>query len=119
MSTQVGWIVELVVKPGKLDSFKALVDDMVQNAQQNEPGTLTYDWHMSETDQSVTSIERYVDSDAAMIHINTFAEKFSSRFAESADQTRLLAYGNPSDEVRAALADAGGVFTTPIAGFSR
>lgn len=121
MSTneQVGWIVELAVKEGKLDALRALADEMVTSTQENESGTLTYDWHISEDGKEVTIIERYADSDAAMIHINTFAEKFSVRFSDVANQTRLLAYGNPNEEVRAALSGAGGVFTTPILGFSR
>lgn len=121
MSTneQVGWIVELAVKDGKLDALRELADEMVTTTQENEPGTLTYDWHISENGKEVTIIERYADSGAAMIHINTFAEKFSERFSDVADQTRLLAYGNPNDTVRSALSGAGGIFTTPIIGFSR
>ena len=38
MSDVVSWVVELAIKPGQLDNFKAVVEDMVQSTR-NEPGT--------------------------------------------------------------------------------
>lgn len=47
MATDVSWILELAVQPGKEEEFPALVEDMVRATKANEPGTLDYQWSTS------------------------------------------------------------------------
>ena len=54
MSDNVSWAVELSVKPGQLDNFKELVEEMVQSTR-NEPNTLAYEWFLGEDTAVVTS----------------------------------------------------------------
>lgn len=119
MSNEISWHVEVAVTRENLEKFKILIDEMVASTQGNEPDTLIYEWHLSEDGTSAHSYETYAHSAAAMIHINAFADNFATRFTLLAEQTRLIVFGNPNNEVRTALSRAGGIFTTPINGFKR
>ncbi len=46
MDEQVAWHVELAVKPGALEAFRALTDEMVE-ATRGEPGVLRYERFVS------------------------------------------------------------------------
>jgi quinol monooxygenase YgiN len=113
------WNLELAVKPGELDNVKALMSEMVESANTNEPGTLSYEWSFSEDGKSCHIFERYTDSAAVMTHLGTFKEKFMERFLAAMEPERLLVYGNPSDEAKEALSGFGAVFMLPIGGFTR
>lgn len=112
-SENVGWIVELKIKDGKFEAFKNLSQEMMESTK-HESGTIQYEWNMLDDKQTVISIERYENSEAALIHTTTFAEKFAERFNEVVTQTRLLVYGVPNEELRQVLSDAGGIFSQPI-----
>jgi quinol monooxygenase YgiN len=43
ISDVVSWAAEFPIKTGQLDSFKALVEEMVKPTR-NEPNTLAYEW---------------------------------------------------------------------------
>ena len=46
MKEHVSWVIELAVKPGQLDSFKELMEEMVAGTN-TEPETLNYEWYIS------------------------------------------------------------------------
>ncbi len=119
MSDNVHWLLELNIKDGKLDDFKAVMNEMIEATRANEPGTLNYEWFISEDGKSCHLYERYVDSAATMIHLGSFGEKFAERFLAALEPTRFMVYGNPNDEVRAALAGFGAVHMSQIGGFVR
>ena len=54
MGDQVAWQVELAVKPGALNNFRALTEEMVESTR-GEPGVLCY--------------ERFVSADGTVVHI--------------------------------------------------
>ncbi len=119
MSDQVYWNLELAIKPGELDKFKALMNEMVEATKTNEPGTLNYEWSITEDGESCHIYERYADSASVMTHLGTFGEKFADRFTAVLEPKRLMVYGHPSDEVKEALSGFGAVFLSPIGGFAR
>ena len=119
MSEQVSWRVEVALRPENIDGFRTLINEMVQSTQNNEPDTLLYEWSISEDGTSAHSYETYAHSAAAIIHIDAFGDHFATRFAALAERTHLIVFGNPDDEVRARLSQAGGILTTPIKGFRR
>ena len=47
MEGQVSWMLEGAVKAGQLDTFKALMEEMVEGTS-TEPSTLNYEWYISE-----------------------------------------------------------------------
>ena len=119
MNDNVYWLLEVVIKPGEFDSFKALMNEMVESTQVNEPNTLNYEWAISEDSQKCHLYERYADSAATMTHLATFGEKFAERFMAAVEPTRFMVYGNPSNDVKEALSGFGAVFMTPFGGFAR
>ena len=119
MSDHIIWIVEGTIKSGQLDNFKALITEMVDVTQAEEPDATTYEWFVNGDNSSYHSHERYADSTAVMTHLKSFGQNFAERFFAVADVTNLSVYGNPNDEARAALSDFGARFMTPIGGFTR
>ena len=117
MSDNVFWVVELAIKPGQLDAFKALMNDMVAATQANEPGALNYEWFISEDGTTCHIYERYADSAAVMAHMGNFAS-FGERWAAAVEITGMTLYGTPSDEVKAIMAGSG-VLMAPLGGFVR
>ncbi len=119
MSDHVYWILELAVKPGQADAFKALMNEMVEATQANEPDALNYEWTLSADGATCHIHERYADSAATMTHLASFGANFAERFLAAVEPTRFTVYGNPNAEVRGALDGFGAVYMTPAAGFAR
>lgn len=110
---------EFSIKPGELDNFKALVKEMVEATQANEPDMMTYEFFISEEGASCQIIERYVDSDAVMAHLGHFGSKFGDRFMALAEPKRSKVCGNPSDELKGVMSGFGAMIFTPVGGFKR
>jgi quinol monooxygenase YgiN len=118
MGDQVSWLLELAVKPGKLDELKAVMAEMVESTRA-EQGTLNYEWFVSDDSQSVDVYERFRDSTAVMAHLATFGKTFAARLLATADVARWTVLGDPTDEARAAMARSGAAFLGSLAGFVR
>jgi quinol monooxygenase YgiN len=118
MSDRVSWVLEVAVKPGQLEAFRALMQEMVESTRA-ESGALGYEWFVSVDGGVVHLYERYADSAAVVAHLATFGERFAGRFLASVDSTRLTVMGSPNDEARAALGGFGPVYLQPFGGFSR
>lgn len=119
MSKHVDWMLELAITDGKLDDFKALMNEMVDATKADEPGALNYEWSVSDDGSRVHIYERYADSDATMVHLASFGKNFAERFMSMAKPTKLTVYGNPDETVRKALDRMGAVYMAPIGGFAR
>jgi quinol monooxygenase YgiN len=115
---QVSWIIELAVKPGELDTFKTLMEEMVAGTN-TEPTSLNYEWHISEDESTVHIYEKYADSEAMISHVSGFLEKWAARFMSSVDVTRFVVYGSPNDAAREMLGGFGPVYMGPWGGFAR
>lgn len=118
MNDHVSWIFEVAVKPGKIDAFRTLMEEMVESTRA-EPGALVYEWFVSDDGGIVLLYERYADSAAVLTHSGAFQAKFARRFMDLVDPTRFTVLGTPSDEAKAALSVAGRVFLQPFGGFVR
>ena len=119
MSDAVSWILELTVKDGQLEAFKALGQEMSEATQADEPGATHYEWYIDEDGKTIHLFERYADSAATMIHLGNFGAKFAERFLACVDPTRMMVYGDPSAEVRGAVAGFGAAHMTQFVGFAR
>jgi hypothetical protein len=51
--------------------------------------------------------------------LGSFGQNFAERFLAAVAPTRLVVYGDPNDEVRAALSAFGAVHMAQIGGFAR
>ncbi len=119
MSEAVSWVLEVTVKEGQIDAFKALASEMSEATQADEPGASHYEWFIDADGKTVHVYERYADSAATMVHLGNFGAKFAERFLACVDLARFMVYGDPNAEVRGALAGFGAVHMTQFDGFAR
>jgi quinol monooxygenase YgiN len=120
MSDHLVAVSELTIKPGELESFRALIGELVAATQANEPNTLCYEYFVSPDGKQCHIYERYADSAAVMTHMQNFAA-FAERFMAAVEMTGTTIYGHPSAEVRELASGLGHgvVFMVPLAGFAR
>jgi quinol monooxygenase YgiN len=84
-----------------------------------EPGTLGYEWYLSEDGGTVHVYERYANSEATIAHNAAFAERFADRFVAAVEPTRFTVYGDPSPAAREILDGFGATYLAAWGGFSR
>jgi quinol monooxygenase YgiN len=106
------------VKPGELDGFSDLMEEMVAHTR-SEPGTLAYEWFVSDDGGEVHLYERYIDSAAAMAHLVGFGRHFAHRFTAATDQTAMYVYGNADETLRGAVNGPTTEFLGGLGGFAR
>ncbi|OUR79514.1 hypothetical protein A9Q83_03680 [Alphaproteobacteria bacterium 46_93_T64] len=119
MSEYVYWIIEASVAEGKLDELKELMVTMSEATLADEPGALNYEWSLSEDEKACHIFERYVDSDATMVHMKNFGSKFAKSFMGVLQPTKCTLYGNPDECVCKAMKPMGYIAMSSAAGFSR
>ena len=119
LNKNIFWIFELTVKEGQLANLKTLMTEMVESTKENEVGTMAYEWTLSEDEKKCHIHERYVDSNAAIIHLGTFMEKYAARLMETGDATGFVVYGNPNAHAKEILDGFSPVYMSPIGGFIR
>jgi len=117
MSESISWVLQVAIHPGKLDAFRGVARALIEKTQ-SEPGTLAYEWNLSEDLTICHIFERYENADALVKHVDSFGA-FAQRFMEACYPTRFHVYGTPNDAVKAALADLNPVYFTPLGGFTR
>jgi len=118
MEGQVSWVLEASVKPAEFDTFKVLMEEMVEGTSK-EPSTLNYEWYLSEDGGTVHLFEKYADSEAMIAHVSGFLEKWAARFLACLDVMRFTVYGDPSAAARELLAGFGPTYLGPWGGFAR
>jgi quinol monooxygenase YgiN len=105
MDGRVTLVVEFAIEPGRLDDFLAAGRAFREAVQAAEPGTLAYDWWVSEDGRRGLNIEVFADSAALATHMaNTAA--LAPRLAAAAGVVRVEVLGDLSAEARAAIAPA-------------
>ncbi|HUI18326.1 MAG TPA: antibiotic biosynthesis monooxygenase [Alphaproteobacteria bacterium] len=117
MDYPISWSVELAVKPGQLESFRALTSEMVE-ATRAEAGVLTYQRFVSDDGKFVYVYERYANSAAAAAHVQKFKDRFGERFSAMVERTRFMVFGYPSDELRRLLDGFGATYMKPFGEFA-
>jgi quinol monooxygenase YgiN len=118
-SRYVAWMLELAVNEGKESDFRALMAEMADATERTEPGTIDYEWCVSDDGRRLHLFERYADSNAAMTHLGTFGDRYMKRFFDVLAPERITLYGTPDDRVRGALKTLGPQVMARAAGFSR
>lgn len=113
------WVVELAVKPGKLDEWQALAADMVAAIDANEPGALNYELFLSSDGTECTIYEEYADAAAVRTHLANFDQHFAKRFGAAVDLKAFTVLGDPDAEVREMLSGFGVAYMVPLAGVVR
>jgi len=117
MSGQIYWLLEVAIHPGKLDAFRSVANDLIAKTK-SEPGTLGYQWNLSEDETVCHIYERYQNAEAVLTHVESFGA-FAKRFMEACHPTRFHVYGPVNDAVKEALGDLQPVYFSELGGFSR
>ena len=115
----VAWIFELSVKEENDTTLRALMTEMVDATRAGEPGTLHYEWYLSEDGRRLHVYERYADAAAALAHLGTFRERYMTRFFTVLSPERMVVYGSPDAAVRGALAQLAPPVMSQVGGFTR
>jgi quinol monooxygenase YgiN len=116
LQDQISWYVELAVKPGQLDNFRALSGEMVR-VTRRESGVLAYQRFASSDSKLIHVYERYANSDAANAHLQIFMNMFADRFQQMVERTRFLVFGCPTAELKATLERFGATYLGPFGDF--
>jgi quinol monooxygenase YgiN len=119
VTLNVFWTFAVAIKNGKLDELKDLIQEMSDTSQANEPGTLIYQWTISDDKKAAEVHERYAASDAALRHLASFNQNFADRLMALVEPTGMTVYGSPSAALKKTLAGAAPVYMAVIGGFSR
>lgn len=119
MSAHVEWLLETKIADGKRGDLDDLMARMVKATFEDEPGTLTYEWYVTDDNSRCLIIERYTDSDAALVHLGNFGANFAGEFLSLVTPERFTVMGQSSDALREALAAFGAEFVGFSAGFHR
>src|SRR5258708_36066659 len=105
MKGHISWVNELAVKDGALETFRELMEEMVSGAR-NEPGTLAYEWYISQDGGTIHVVETYADSAAVVAHHVSegfILRNWAGRFMDCVDVTRVVVYGDPDTAAREIL----------------
>ena len=119
MSDVIEWVLEMDFIGDDRDAMSALIREMSAATKADEPGALVYEYYATDDGTTVTVVERYADSAAAMVHLGNFGEKFAERFLSIFSPRRLVVYGPASEELRGALAGMGAEHLGYLTGFNR
>jgi quinol monooxygenase YgiN len=110
----------VTIGKGKREEYKRLVQDMSKAVEANEPGTLHYQFYLNRDETKCIVNEIYVNSEAALDHINGVASQtILPKIHNISRISRLDVYGKPSKELQKVLADIVSQTYIPFTGFSR
>ena len=111
-------IVEFDMRPGRQEDFRAAVDALRGAVAEQEPGTLTYDWWLSEDGSQGLAVELFRDSGALVTHMGDHAPLVAD-LLDAASVVSLKVLGEPTGEGRAAIEAAATAFYSPLGGIER
>ena len=117
MSETIAWHVELAVRPGQLEAFRALTGEMVAFTR-TESGIRSYQRFITGDGAIVHAYESYDDSAAALAHLRNFAARFSSRFLTLVERRSFTVFGRPDAELRRFLDGLGVTYAAPFGDFA-
>ena len=117
--SHVAWIFELIVNDGHDAALGTLMTEMVDATRADEPGTLDYEWYLSEDGRRLHIYERYADAAATLAHLGNFRERYLTRFFTALTPERMVLYGAPDAAVRSALAQLAPPVMPQVGGFTR
>jgi quinol monooxygenase YgiN len=118
MTQTITWILQSEIRTGMLASLKELVIEMTEATHQDEPDALVYEYYIDAEGATCHILERYADSEAALLHLKNFAA-FEKSFMAALKPVRMTVYGSPDEKTRQALTRMGSKFYDFEAGFAR
>ena len=90
------------IQPGRSGEFVELADECIRIVEDQDSGTLQYDWFFNDAGDECVVRETYADSDALLEHISHVGEKLGALLEIS--EIDLELFGDPSAELVEAAA---------------
>jgi quinol monooxygenase YgiN len=90
------------IQPDKHSDFVALADECIRIVEDQDSGTLQYDWFFSDGGDECVVREAYIDSEALLEHISHVGETLGALLEIS--EIDLELFGDPSAELLEAAA---------------
>lgn len=99
---KVGFILELSVNKGyTLDNVKAFLEDLTAFMRKNEPDAYDYGYYISENSKKITLIEKYKNSEAAILHADNFENGPNMKpFLDTFTINSFILIGNSTEELK-------------------
>ena len=110
-------IVDIAIKPGKTEDFRQAAQALFERTQ-SEPGTLRYDYFISDEGTRIINIEVFRDADAFVAH-NRNAASLVPALLDAADILRIDVVGDQSDALYAELEGNALAHFTKLGGITR
>jgi quinol monooxygenase YgiN len=90
--------VDLTINDGKLSEFEGIAQTMISGSQK-EPGTLGYDFFLSDDRKRCRLIESYVDADALLVHFKgPVVRELVPKLLATSSLSRFEVYGDSGPE---------------------
>lgn len=100
-------LVELTIHEGMLDAFEGVAQQMIAGSQK-EPGTLGYEWHLSEDRRRCRLLETYQDANALLAHFTgPVVQQLVPAVLQLSKVDRFEVYGDPGPQAASMLAGFG------------
>lgn len=122
-SKAVTFIIDLAVNPDSEEDLTIFTQEITANVLEKEDFCLEYAYYVSEDKTSVTLYEKYIDTESALIHAQSFmdgpfVERFFNLFAPP---NKFIVTGPVSDEFKKFTSENGFVidYRNSIDGFVR
>ena len=118
-SDQIIFYLDLKVKNNSVN-IEEFLDGVVKSVNETEPGTMLYEYYLSEDKKKVSLIEIYKTDADAVIHMKNFlAAPHSGPFLETFEIESFKVMGNSSNELKEILNDFTRDHRKLIRGFKR
>lgn len=110
-------IVDIDIKPGKVDDFRAAAKALFERTQE-EPGTLRYEYFISDDETRNINVEVFEDAAAFVAH-NQHCAPLVPALVAAGDIVRIDVVGDHSDELYAELEGMNLLHFTRLGGITR
>ncbi len=91
-------------------AYRALSEKMIAFVRDNEPGTTTYEWHLSEDGTEALNIDGFDSTGSFLAHIGNAQEQgFLDQFMTVGDIQRVVVTGAPTADAGPVLEQLGAV----------
>jgi hypothetical protein len=88
------------LKPGKLDSERRRVPDLIDFIQANEPRLIAFNEYVNEEGTEVAVVQVHRDADSMAFHMKLIAERAADAYADTIDATtNIQVFGTPGGAV--------------------
>jgi len=99
VNNEISCLFECEIKESKLKDLKELINKMILKVEDNEPGTIEYEFFFNTEETRLFIFQRYKDNQSAMIHMEGF-KQFSEEVMSMVELKNLTVFGPAKDDLK-------------------